>query len=154
MHTRLKSRPGIYLVGFMGCGKTTVGRELARMLEWKFVDLDDEIERRAEVSISEIFAQRGERSFRVIESDTLLDQVRIVEKGHARVVALGGGTFEAKRNRDTIKKAGLSVWLSVPREKLWQRVSNDNHRPLVKDRARFESLHKKRLLEYRTADCE
>ena len=152
MHVRLKSIPGIYLIGFMGCGKTTVGRELAQILEWEFVDLDDEIERQAEISISEIFAQRGENSFRAMESNVLLEQVKIVEEGHARVMALGGGTFEVKRNRETIKKAGLSVWLNVPLEELWKRVSSAGHRPLVKDRAKFETLHEKRLIEYKKAD--
>ncbi len=136
----------------MGCGKTTVGRELAQILEWEFVDLDDEIERRAEISISEIFTQHGESSFREIESDALLEQIQIVAEGHTRVVALGGGTFGAKQNRKIIKQAGLSVWLNVPLEELWQRVSNATHRPLAKDRARFEALYEERLMEYMKAD--
>lgn len=133
----------------MGCGKTTVGRELAQILEWKFVDLDDEIERRAKISISEIFAQRGESSFRAIESDVLLEQVKM---GYARVMALGGGTFGTKKNREIIKKTGLSVWLNVPLEELWQRVSSADHRPLAKDRVGFEALHEERLMEYKKAD--
>ena len=152
MQIRFKSTPGIYLVGFMGCGKTTVGRELAQILEWEFVDLDDEIERRAEISISEIFTQHGESSFREIESDALLEQIQIVAEGHTRVVALGGGTFGAKQNRKIIKQAGLSVWLNVPLEELWQRVSSATHRPLAKDRARFEALYEERLMEYMKAD--
>ena len=152
MHVRLKSTPGIYLAGFMGCGKTTVGRKLAERLAWDFVDLDDEIERRAGNEISEIFSNYGEQTFRAIERDALLDQARLVRTGQARVVALGGGTFADEHNRDTMRRAGLSLWLDVPLEQLWERVSGHGHRPLARDREAFEDLYKKRLEDYAKAD--
>lgn len=152
MHIRLKSTPGIYLAGFMGCGKTTVGRKLAERLSWEFVDLDDKIESRAGDEISEIFSNYGEQTFRAIERDALLDQARLVRTGRARVVALGGGTFADERNRDTMRQAGLSLWLDVPPAQLWARVSGYGHRPLALDRAAFEDLYKKRLQDYTQAD--
>ena len=152
MHVRLKSTPGIYLAGFMGCGKTTVGRKLAERLAWDFADLDDEIERRAGSEISEIFSRYGEHTFRAIERDALTEQARLVRNGRARVVALGGGTFADERNRDTMRQAGLSLWLDVPLEQLWARVSGYDHRPLARDRAAFENLYEKRLEEYAKAD--
>ena len=152
MHVRLKSTPGIYLVGFMGCGKTTVGRKLAERLAWDFIDLDDEIERRAGSSISEVFAGFGERAFRAIERDALREQAHLVRSGRARVVALGGGTFADESNRDTIRQAGLSLWLDVSLEELWTRVSDADHRPLARDRQAFEALYKKRLEDYANAD--
>ncbi len=152
MHIRLKSTPGIYLAGFMGCGKTTVGRKLAERLAWDFIDLDDEIERRAGSEIGEIFAKFGEQTFRAIERDALIEQAHLVRTGRARVVALGGGTFADERNRDTMKQAGISLWLDVPLEQLWERVSGYGHRPLAGDRAAFEDLYKKRLEDYAKAD--
>ena len=152
MHVRLKSTPGIYLAGFMGCGKTTVGRKLAERLAWDFIDLDDEIERRAGSEIGEIFSKFGEQTFRAIERDALIEQAQLARTGRARVVALGGGTFADERNRDTMRQAGLSLWLNVPLEQLWQRVSGHDHRPLARDRAAFEDLYKKRLAEYAKAD--
>src|SRR5579862_9900078 len=96
-HTRmilkLKRTPGIYLVGFMGSGKSTVGRALADELGWSFFDLDDEIERREGATISELFDTRGEASFRQAESAALRERVVQVERGRPQVVSLGGGAF-------------------------------------------------------------
>ena len=144
--------PGIYLVGFMGCGKTTVGRSLSKKLKWKFIDLDEEIEKRANESINRVFLKYGEQVFRKIESDVLVDQVQLVCKEQARVIALGGGTFCEAVNRDTIKKAGSTVWLDVPLEELWSRVSVSDHRPLANDRKEFEGLYERRLKDYIMAD--
>ena len=151
MHVRLKSTPGIYVAGFMGSGKTTIGCKLSQKLAWDFVDLDDEIERRAKSSISEIFARYGEQAFRFVERDALVEQVQWVKAGRARVLALGGGTFADERNRETMK-AGLSIWLDVPLEELWGRVAGSRHRPLALDRKGFEELYGKRLKDYAKAD--
>lgn len=153
MQAQLKSTPGIYVMGFMGCGKTTVGRQLAQRLGWEFVDLDEEVERHAESSIREIFARHGEQSFRSIESGILVEQVKLVGMGQARVVALGGGAFSEECNRDTMRQAGLSIWLNVPLEELWARVSGSDHRPLARDRKKFECLYEERLKDYVKADC-
>lgn len=152
MHIKLKGTPGIYLVGFMGSGKSTVGPLLAQRLGWEFVDLDAEIEGRFGIPISEIFEREGEPAFRDLEHDALREQVRLVRRGKPRVVALGGGAFVADRNRDELTTAGVSIWLDCPSEALWQRVSGEKHRPLARDRAAFERLFEQRHASYLPAD--
>jgi shikimate kinase len=152
MHIKLKGTPGIFLVGFMGSGKSTVGPLLAKKLGWEFVDLDAEIEGRFGVPISEIFEREGEPAFRELEHEALHEQVQLVRRGKPRVVALGGGAFVADRNRDALTTAGVSIWLECPSELLWQRVSREAHRPLARDRAAFERLFEQRQASYRPAD--
>src|SRR3984885_5965473 len=89
----LKRTPGIFLVGFMGSGKSTVGRALADELGWGFADLDEEIEKREGMPIVRIFDTRGEAEFRRAETAALRERVRAVERGRPCVIALGGGTF-------------------------------------------------------------
>ncbi len=152
MHAKLKDTPGIYVVGFMGSGKSTVGQLLADHLKWPFVDLDTEIERRCGQSITEIFEHDGEAVFRDQEHQALLEQVRLVREGKPRVVALGGGAFVAARNREPISTAGISIWLDCPVDTLWQRISAYEHRPLARDRVSFEALYGKRRQAYQLAD--
>jgi shikimate kinase len=152
MHIKLKGTPGIYLVGFMGSGKSTIGPLLAKRLGWEFVDLDAEIEGRYGVPISEIFEREGEPAFRDLEHEALREQVRLVRRGKPRVVALGGGAFVADRNRDALATAGVSIWLDCPSEALWKRVSDEQHRPLARDRAAFERLFEQRQASYVPAD--
>jgi len=152
MHVKLKSSPALYLVGFMGSGKSTVGRSLAATLKWDFVDLDDEIEREAGSKIAEIFDRFGEPVFRVMEQKALGEQIRKVRMGMARVVALGGGAFAQKPNRQKIATAGVSIWLKSPVTQLWNRVSGKNNRPLARDRERFEALYREREESYAQAD--
>ena len=150
--TELVTAPGVYLVGFMGSGKSTVGRMLAGKLGWEFVDLDDEIEKRAGVSIPEIFDAQGERAFRELESSALREQVKEARERRSRVVALGGGAFVDAGNREALRGAGVSIWLNCPVTKLWERVASERHRPLARDRTAFESLHEKRRAQYTRAD--
>jgi len=98
MILKLKQTPGIYLVGFMGCGKSTVGSALADELGWSFFDLDQEIEKAAGVSVAEIFDQRGEDEFRVLETEALKKRVLNVRTGRPQVIALGGGAFTVEEN--------------------------------------------------------
>ena len=100
MNLRLKQTPGIYLLGFMASGKSTVGRHLAHRLGWSFFDLDDEIEAAEKTTIAHIFDTRGEAEFRRIESEMLAQHIRSIEHGRAAVVALGGGAFLSPANRD------------------------------------------------------
>ena len=152
MHVKLKATPGIYLVGFMGSGKTTVGKLLAARLKWDFVDLDDEIERWSGMIIADVFDQLGEPAFRVMEREALLEQVSFVRRGWARVVALGGGTFVAPGNQETLEQAGISVWLDAAAGQLWERVSKEDQRPLARDRQAFEALFEKRAPGYAKSD--
>jgi len=137
----------IYLVGFMGAGKTTVARALARRLGWKIFDVDDAIEKREHQSVAALFAKRGEPYFRAVERDILLEQVGV----RHLVVATGGGTFVDPQNRAVINADGVSVWLDVPFERLVARVPADGRRPLAADRAAFEQLFLARRAAYEHA---
>ena len=109
MDLRLKQAPVIWLAGFMGSGKSTAGKLLAKKLGWSFVDLDAEIERTAGKRIAEIFAEQGEDAFRDLEHQQLLSQVRISRQGGACVVALGGGAYAAQVLRVSDLLAGPSL---------------------------------------------
>jgi shikimate kinase len=152
MHIKLKGTPGLYLVGFMGSGKSTVGKLLADRLCWDFVDLDAEIEGRYGAPIPEIFDREGEPAFRDLEHEALCEQARLVRRGRPRVVALGGGAFEPQRNRRAVVDAGVSIWLECPEEVLWNRVSSEDHRPLARERGSFARLLGQRQPSYEQAD--
>ncbi len=152
MDLRLKRTPAIWLVGFMGCGKSTVGAKLAEELGWTFIDLDEEIECEAGRSISAIFDAQGEAAFRDLEHDALRNQAARVRRGGARVVALGGGAFVEDRNRNELEHCGVSVWLDLPVEQLWDRVSISKDRPLGRDREAFEERYRGRHASYAKAD--
>lgn len=139
----------IYLVGFMGSGKSTIGRLLAERLGLPFADLDDDIEAAEGRTIAEVFAQDGEGRFRDAEHAALAARVRA---GAAVVLALGGGAYTFARNRDLLRGAGTSVWLDCPFERALQRVAGFAHRPLAKDPAQFRALFEKRLADYALAD--
>lgn len=138
----------IYLVGFMGSGKSTVGRRLAEQLGWPFVDLDDDIERAAGRTIADIFSNDGEQAFRDAEHAALRARVA----GPDAVVALGGGAFTFARNRELLHGEGKSVWLDCPFELALRRVEGFGHRPLAKDPVQFRALFEKRVADYSLAD--
>ena len=152
MHQRLKATPGIYLVGFMGSGKSTVGRLLAERLGWQFVDLDAEIERDAGKPIARIFEDDGEPAFRDLEREAVSRETCAVRSGGARVVALGGGAFIPERNRWKLEDAGLTIWLDLEPEKLWERVRHETDRPLARDEAAFCALYAERRPIYALSD--
>ena len=120
----------IVLVGLMGAGKSTVGRRLAKRLGLRFVDTDDEIERAADHSISEIFDRFGEPSFRDGERRVI---ARLID-GPPKVIATGGGAFMNESTRRLILERCIAVWLDADPEVLAERVSRRDHRPLLKDR--------------------
>ncbi|MCB1020747.1 MAG: shikimate kinase [Acidobacteria bacterium] len=152
MHQRLKATPGIYLVGFMGSGKSTVGRLLAERLGWDFVDLDAEIEREAGKPIARIFEDEGEPAFRALETEALVRQTCAVRGGGARVVALGGGAYVAERNRWKLEDAGLTIWLDLSADALWERVRSETDRPLARNEESFRALCETRRPIYENAD--
>jgi shikimate kinase len=137
----------IYLVGFMGAGKTTVARALARRLGWTAFDIDAAIEKREHQTVAALFAKRGEPYFRAIERDVLTEQVGV---RHV-VVATGGGTYVDAQNRSLINADGVSIWLDVPLERLVARVPADGRRPLAADRNAFEQLYLARRSAYEQA---
>jgi shikimate kinase len=136
-----------YLVGFMGAGKTSVGRALARRLDWQLVDIDELIEQRERLPVSEIFARHGESYFRAVEREVLATQL---PTRHA-VVATGGGTFVDPANRAVINHDGVSVWLDAPLERLIARIPADGRRPLAADRVALERLYQARRAAYEQA---
>ena len=139
----------IYLVGFMGAGKTTVGRELAARLDVPFFDLDDLVEAAEKSSIKDIFARQGEPYFRKRERDIL----RSTKYLDSAVVATGGGTFTFDENIQFIQGEGLSVYLSAPYSLLRARIGDKAaERPLFRDDVAAHELYANRLRYYRMAD--
>jgi shikimate kinase len=120
----------ILLVGMMGSGKSTVGRRLAARLGLPFYDADEEIEKAADLSISEIFQRYGEAHFRDGERRVI---TRLID-GPRCVIATGGGAFAEDNTRAEILARGLAIWLDVPIPVLVERVSRRNHRPLLHGR--------------------
>jgi shikimate kinase len=150
----------VCLTGFMGSGKSTVGRLLAARLAWHFVDLDSEIERHTGLPIAQIFEQKGEPVFRDIEHECLTRVLGWASERDARVVlALGGGTFAQPRNAALIHDVDSSqrpavavVWLDCAIDILLQRCVLMGDRPLFRDEASFRRLYEERLPHYRQAD--
>jgi shikimate kinase len=152
MNLKLKGTPGIYLVGFMGSGKSTVGRLLAHRLGWSFFDMDHEIEAAEGASIREIFETRGEPEFRRIEAAILGQHISWIEQGRPSVLALGGGAYAAQGNRALLQDRGITIWLDCPFEIVERRAAETAHRPLSLDPARFAALYQERLEAYQLAD--
>lgn len=152
MILKLKRTPGIYLVGFMACGKTTIGRLLADELGWSFVDLDNDIEAQQGTTIAEIFDRRGEAEFRGIEAAAIERRVHMIERGRPMVVALGGGTFAQPINLELLENNGISVWLDCPYSIVEKRVATASHRPLARDPDHFRELYNTRRTVYARAD--
>jgi shikimate kinase len=140
MLLKLKRTPGLYLVGFMGSGKSAVGRLLAHELGWSFADVDEDIEKAEGVTIAEIFDSRGEEEFRRIEQEALRRRVREVECGKPVVVALGGGAFVDPGNRKLLEERGVTLWLDCPFPRICARLEGQTHRPLARDPEKFQQL--------------
>jgi shikimate kinase len=152
MNIRLKRTPGLYVVGFMASGKSTIGRHLAGELGWSFFDTDEEIEHAEKTSIASLFDQHGEEEFRRIEAALIAQHVRWIERGRPAVLALGGGAFTEARNRELLLNHGLAIWLDCPLDKVRHRVSHTSHRPLARDPEKFEGLYHARRECYALAD--
>lgn len=139
----------VVLVGMMGSGKTSVGRRLARALNWAFQDADWAIENAAGTTIANIFAEIGEEAFRQSERQVIARLLN--ERGH-QVLALGGGSFVAEESRLLIREKAISVWLNADIDVLARRTSRRNDRPLLRDGDPREILG--RLLEERRPTYE
>ena len=137
----------IYLVGFMGAGKSTLARALGKRLDWKVEDIDTRIERAEHRDIPAIFRDSGEPYFRAREREALL--ALLPERG--TVVATGGGTFADAANRELMLRDGRVIWLDVPLSTVLARVPTDGRRPLASDRQGMEQLYNQRLAAYRQA---
>jgi shikimate kinase len=137
----------LYLVGFMGAGKTSVARALGKRIDWRVADIDERIEARERRSVTAIFHQDSESYFRRAERLELLD---LVAQRHL-VVAAGGGTFADPENRATMLADGAVAWLDVPLSYVLARIPQDGRRPLVHDRAQLEALYLSREAAYHEA---
>jgi shikimate kinase len=140
----------VVLIGFMGCGKTTLGARLAEKLGFAFVDMDDCIVEKAGRSIPDIFAGEGEAGFRRIEAE-VLEELLTRDR---MVVATGGGVVTVPENHPRLRALGFVVWLNVPEKVVWSRVSRNRNRPLLRTpnpRQTVHQLMEKRLPMYAAA---
>lgn len=140
----------VFLTGFMGSGKTTVGRLLSHRLDLPFIDLDTEIELRAGMPVREIFERGGEALFRRLEHEALAAAVARPEA----VIATGGGTVVQEHNLPLLEGSGVSVWLDPPFSLIAERIGalGKEDRPLFQDESQALGLYRRRLPAYRRAD--
>lgn len=144
----------VVLIGFMGAGKSSVGRALGEQLGWTFEDLDDRIERRERRTVPEIFRDSGESGFRRAEHAALKELLTELRAGAEKIVALGGGAFVQKHNARLIEAAGVpTVFLDAGVEELWRRCRQQAEqqgieRPLLGSRENFRDLHETRRPHY------
>jgi shikimate kinase/3-dehydroquinate synthase len=130
----------LVLVGFMGAGKTTIGREVAERLGRRFVDLDREIEQEQGLPVAGLFAARGEAAFRVLERQAALEALRA---GVPAVISFGGGALGSTQIRDGLRERALTVLLDVDVDEAWRRVAGSD-RPLARDEDEFRQLYEER----------
>jgi shikimate kinase len=146
----------VILIGFMGAGKSTVGRALGELLGWTFEDLDDRIERREERKVVDIFRNSGESEFRRAEHAALQELLGELQLGADRVVALGGGAFVQKANARLIQDSGVpTVFLDADVTELWRRCraqaegpGQGIERPLLGNMDSFRKLYEARRSHY------
>jgi shikimate kinase len=143
------SPKAVFLVGFMGAGKTSVGRSLGRRLGWAFEDLDDRIQARAGRAITEIFRDLGESEFRRLENAALHELLSERSAG-PRIVALGGGAFAQPENAALLAGADAPViFLDGTAEELFRRCEQEQRgRPLLHDAKQFRELYEQRRSSY------
>ena len=160
MVNKLKRVPGLFLCGFMGSGKSTIGPALAHELGWDFIDLDSEIEAEHQTTIAEIFRTRGEPEFRRIETEAIRSLIAKIARGAPAVVALGGGAFVQQAIYEMLEVNGVTVWLDCPFETIERRLDDKSSRPLAGDPEAFRRRFEERRAAYSRAeyridsDCE
>ncbi len=140
----------IILCGFMGCGKSSVGRKLSQRCGREFVDMDRYIEEKTGMTVAEIFEQKGEEGFREIETEACKE---LSEKENL-IIAAGGGTLTFERNVEILRQGGKIIFIDVSYENLCERLSHDTRRPLLQVENRNEVIRQlldKRLPLYKKA---
>lgn len=138
----------IYLVGFMGCGKSAIGRRLSYFLKMPYYDMDHEIVRQQGMTIPEIFDRYGEDHFRKLETEFLQNF-----RNEACIIATGGGVAISKENRTIMRRTGLVFFLDATFEDIYTRIKNDKNRPIVQKstKAELNQLYTYRKKFYREA---
>ena len=127
----------VVLMGFMGAGKTTVGKFLAKAMNYEFIDTDEWIEKEQERKISDIFSKDGETAFRDMETDLLR---HLQERKDGVVLSIGGGMPVREENRELLRNIGTVVYLNTSKEEIIRRVSGDKNRPLLQGGALEEKV--------------
>ncbi|MCE2414339.1 shikimate kinase [Candidatus Poribacteria bacterium] len=151
MQQPVKRKPNIVLVGFMGTGKTSIGRRLSSQLRMRYVDTDDVVERNSGRRISAIFAEDGESAFRELESEA----VREVSKLYNHVISTGGGVVLKEANMIELKRNGIVFCLTASAKEIYRRVGHQTHRPLLQTPdplAKIQSMLAERQPYYVKAD--
>ncbi|QUG42093.1 shikimate kinase [Psychrobacillus sp. INOP01] len=138
----------VYLVGFMGSGKSAIGRRLSFFLKMPYYDMDKEIVRLQNRTIPEIFEQEGEAYFRKVETD-FLENFR----NESCIISTGGGVAMNEKNIEVMRRTGLVLYLDATFEDIWMRIKNDKNRPIVQNSTKeeLEQLFKMRKWFYKKA---
>ena len=140
----------ILLTGFMGAGKTTVGRKLAKRLGYFFIDTDQEIEKEQGCSINDIFKYGGESCFRDMETDLL----KRLQSRENSVLATGGGMVMRSQNRELMQSLGKRVYLKVSFKEIFRRIREDKKRPLFQqDEEKIREILEERIPIYEQVEC-
>ena len=138
----------VYLVGYMGCGKSAIGKRISFAAKLPFYDMDTEIEKKMGLSIPEIFERYGEAYFRELETEFLRSF-----RDEYCIIATGGGVAMRKENREIMRATGLVFFLNAPFRDIWRRIATDRNRPIVQrsSRTELEALYNARKPYYLNA---
>jgi shikimate kinase len=138
MNEILPQPKNIVLIGFMGCGKSTIGRELKRLLGYKLIDTDVEVENRAKKKIVDIFSEEGENSFRDRETNILQELIK--KQKTERIISTGGGAILREENRQLIQQLGYVIWLRVDANTSYERTKKSRSRPILRTENRKQVI--------------
>lgn len=135
----------VYLTGYMGSGKSAIGKRVSFATKLPFYDMDTEIEKRMQMSIPEIFSTYGEARFREIETEVLRSF-----RDEYCIIATGGGVAMKKENQEIMRRTGLVFYLNAPFRDIWRRIATDSNRPIVQTSSKkdLEELYLKRKKDY------
>ncbi len=142
----IRNRGSLFITGFMGAGKTTIARYLSSRMGLPWMDIDSHIQKQENCTIAELFRKQGEDRFRHLERQAVAN----IKQPH--IVSLGGGAFLQSGIREIISQSGISIFLDVPFELLWTRVSGQKKRPLVQSYGELKLLYQKRYFYYLLSD--
>lgn len=144
----------VFLIGFSGSGKSTIGKLLAKQTNGKCFDIDYLIEKKEKMQIADIFKKRSESYFRQCETEMITEVIK--KTGKKKIISLGGGAFESNANRKLIQQNGISIYLSCSQRELYNRMKNASDRPLLNDavslKEKIKLMMRKRLPHYKKAD--
>lgn len=132
----MDERKNIVLIGFMGCGKTTLGKKLSMKLKYSFIDTDRYIERKEGITVAQIFEEKGEAYFRGLEKNT----VELLSKEYGNIIATGGGIIKNPENMRMLKQRGIIVYLKATPEHIFRNIGNDDTRPLLQGGDKLEKI--------------